>query len=654
MDYAAITSSGALAAPGSAACTAGGGSIAGDWCASNGTAGTGANLPAATYQATAVAYNGYVYQMGGHTTAATAVVDYAAITSSGALAAPGSAACTAGGGTITGDWCASNGTAGTGANLPAATYVATAVAYNGYVYQIGGYTTAATAAVDYAPIYNGGNIGPWSSTTSLPAATYHATAVAYNGYVYQIGGCSTACPTAVVDYAAISSPGDVAPWTASTSTANGSLPAATYEATAVAYNGYVYQIGGYTTAATAVVDYAAITSSGALAAPASAACTAGGGSITGDWCASNGTAGTGANLPAATYLATAVAYNGYVYQIGGYAGSPTAVVDYAAITSSGALAAPASAACTAGGGSIAGDWCASNGTAGTGANLPAATDGATAVAYNGYVYQIGGYAGSVTAVVDYAAITSSGALAAPGSCAGTITGYWCASTSTSNGSLPAATYQATAVAYNGYVYQIGGYTTAATAVVDYAAITSSGALAAPASAACTAGGGTIAGDWCASNGTAGTGANLPAATYQATAVAYNGYVYQIGGYAGSVTAVVDYAAITSSGALAAPGSCAGTITGYWCASTSTSNGSLPAATYLATAVAYNGYVYQIGGYAGSATAVVDYAAINNGGPATLSAWAATGSLPAATYTATAVAYNGYIYEIGGNTAVPPP
>ena len=35
-------------------------------------------------------------------------------------------------------------------------------------------------------------------------------------------------------------------------------------------------------------------------------------------------------------------------------------------------------------------WCASNGTAGTGANLPAATDYATAVAYNGYVYQIGG------------------------------------------------------------------------------------------------------------------------------------------------------------------------------------------------------------------------------------------------------------------------
>ena len=158
-----------------------------------------------------------------------------------------------------------------------------------------------------------------ASTYYRPTATCrllpgYATAVAYNGYVYQIGG-STACPTAVVDYAAInSSTGAVG-----TGTATGSLPAATYYATAVAYNGYVYQIGGYAGSVTAVVDYAAITSSGALAAPASAACTAGGGSIAGDWCASNGTAGTGANLPAATYQATAVAYNGYVYQIGGSA-----------------------------------------------------------------------------------------------------------------------------------------------------------------------------------------------------------------------------------------------------------------------------------------------------------------------------------------------
>jgi N-acetylneuraminic acid mutarotase len=612
VDYAAITSTGALAAPGSCA-----GTITGYWCASTSTA--NGSLPAATYYATAVAYNGYVYQIGGNTGIITAVVDYAAITSTGALAAPGTCA-----GTITGDWCASTFT--TNGSLPAATYAAAAVAYNGYVYQIGGCSTACpTAVVDYAAITSsgalaapasaactagGGSIaGDWCASNgtagtgaNLPAATYYATAVAYNGYVYQIGGNTGA----VVDYAAITSSGALAApgtcagtitgdWCASTSTSNGSLPVATAYATAVAYNGYVYQIGGYAGGATAVVDYAAINNGG----PATLSA----------WAATG-------SLPAATYYAAAVAYNGYVYQIGGYAGSPTAVVDYAAITSSGALASPGTCA-----GTLTAPWCASTSTAN--GSLPAATYTATSVAYNGYIYEIGGWTGAATNAVYYAAINSS---------TGAV-GTW-----TATGSLPAATYHATAVAYNGYVYQIGGYTTAATAVVDYAALTSSGALAAPGTCA-----GTITGDWCASTST--SNGSLPAATYEATAVAYNGYVYQIGGYTGSATAVVDYAAITSSGALAAPGTCAGTITGYWCASTSTSNGSLPVATGLATAVAYNGYVYQIGGYTTAATAVVDYAPIYNGG--NIGPWSSTTSLPAATYYAAAVAYNGYVYQIGG-------
>ena len=185
-----ITSSGALAAPGTCA-----GTITGDWCASTST--SNGSLPVATYLRTAVAYNGYVYQIGGCSTAAHR--------RSGLRGSHQ-------------QWCAGRSrqlcwyyhrsigawTSTSNGSLPAATYVATAVAYNGYVYQIGGYTTAATAAVYYAPIYNGGNIGPWSSTTSLPAATYHATAVAYNGYVYQIGGHTTAA-TAVVDYAGLQS-----------------------------------------------------------------------------------------------------------------------------------------------------------------------------------------------------------------------------------------------------------------------------------------------------------------------------------------------------------------------------------------------------------------------------------------------------------------
>ncbi len=46
-------------------------------------------------------------------------------------------------------------------SLPAATDQATSVVYNGYVYEIGGYTTAATATVDYEYIDNG-NVDPVS------------------------------------------------------------------------------------------------------------------------------------------------------------------------------------------------------------------------------------------------------------------------------------------------------------------------------------------------------------------------------------------------------------------------------------------------------------------------------------------------------------
>ena len=544
---------------------------------------------------------------------------------------------------------------------------------------------------------SGGTIGSWNSTTAFPSSSptmsdrYDFGTAVYNGYLYVMGGYSNSytgnCYTGYcndVFGTTIAGAGAVGSWTASTGTSNGSLPVGINWATSVVYNGYVYEIGGDTSSATstAVVEYAALTATGALAAPGSCA-----GTITGDWCASTTTA-TG-NLPAATQNATSVIYNGYLYEIGGGNPAPaTAIVDYTAITSTGALAAPGTCA-----GTITGDWCASTSTA-TG-NLPAATNYATSVVYNSNVYEIGGdTAGGYTAVVDYAAITSTGALTAPGSCAGTITGDWCASTSTSNGSLPTATYYATSVAYNGYVYEIGGDTGSFTTVVYYAAITSTGALTAPGSCA-----GTITGDWCAStstsngclpvaageatsviyngygyeiggdpvnsttnvvsyalinNGGPGTlsawtsTGSLPSATDYSTSVAYNGYAYEIGGSTTAATATVDYAAITASGALASPGTCAGTLTAPWCASTSTSNGSLPSATYKATSVVYNGYVYEIGGWTTAATNAVYYAAINSSTGA-VGTWTATGSLPAATYTATSVAYNGYLYQIGGYT-----
>jgi hypothetical protein len=51
-----------------------------------------------------------------------------------------------------------------------------------------------------APINTNGSIGSWTATTSLPAATDYFASVVYNGYLYEIGGF-TGSNTAVVDYA---------------------------------------------------------------------------------------------------------------------------------------------------------------------------------------------------------------------------------------------------------------------------------------------------------------------------------------------------------------------------------------------------------------------------------------------------------------------
>ena len=170
-----------------------------------------------------------------------------------------------------------------------ATYEATSVAYNGYIYEIGGYTTTQTAEVDYAPLNANGTVGSWTATTSLLHATDYATSVAYNGYLYEIGGTHPrshrrgrlrppATPTAQ--------------WARGRPLPACSTPPS--RPRSVAYNGYLYEIGGYTTTKTAEVDYAPLNANGTV----------------GSWTATT-------SLLHATAQAASVAYNGYLYDIGG-------------------------------------------------------------------------------------------------------------------------------------------------------------------------------------------------------------------------------------------------------------------------------------------------------------------------------------------------
>ena len=98
----------------------------------------------------------------------------------------------------------------------------TSVAYNGYLYVIGGSTCDANCSlndVQYAPINQDGSIGTWNSTTSMPTSRFGAASIVHNGYLYVTGGWSGWSGNISyndVHYAKINSDGSVGTWSTST------------------------------------------------------------------------------------------------------------------------------------------------------------------------------------------------------------------------------------------------------------------------------------------------------------------------------------------------------------------------------------------------------------------------------------------------------
>jgi hypothetical protein len=185
---------------------------------------------------TSVAYNGYLYVLGGEQAASDIDcknggssytcndVQYAPINSNGTIGA----------------W-----TATTFFTTPHSNH--TSVAYNGYLYVIGGLNYPSMLNdVQYAPINSNGTIGTWNPTTSLAPARIGHTSVAYNGYLYVSGGCGSLdvggnCTSHLndVQYAPINSNGTIGAWTTTSS-----FTTARDRHTSVVYNGYLYVIGG--------------------------------------------------------------------------------------------------------------------------------------------------------------------------------------------------------------------------------------------------------------------------------------------------------------------------------------------------------------------------------------------------------------------------
>jgi N-acetylneuraminic acid mutarotase len=182
---------------------------------------------------------------------------------------------------------------------------------------------------------------------------------------------------------------------------------------------------------------------------------------------------------------------------------------------------------------------------------------------------------------------------------------------TNSNNLAGSIDQASTVKDHGFIYEIGGLiNTNLSYNVTYAAVNSNGSV----------------GSWQSTT-------SLPTRMVGTSAVQYGGYIYVLGGYNDNSTYynTVYYAQINNDGSL-----------GSWQTTTS-----LPAVDGYATAVVSNGYIYELGGYGTNGAVNTVYSAqINSNG--TLGSWQTLNNLPTSDYNSSAVTFNGYIYEIGGN------
>jgi N-acetylneuraminic acid mutarotase len=225
----------------------------------------------ARYGHGSVAYNGYLYVLGGMKGAKQESylndVQYAPINADGTI----------------GSWAATT-------SFTAARGYPTAVAYNGYMYVMGGWSGSLRSDVQYAPINANGTIGSWAATTSFPTARWGHTSFTYNGYMYVMGGTDDAVYLNDVQYAPINANGTIGSWAATTSFTTGRS-----SHTSVTYNGYVYVMGGTDgTNYFSDVQYAPINANGTL----------------GTWQSTT-------SFATGRYGFTSIAYNGNEYNMGG-------------------------------------------------------------------------------------------------------------------------------------------------------------------------------------------------------------------------------------------------------------------------------------------------------------------------------------------------
>jgi N-acetylneuraminic acid mutarotase len=233
---------------------------------------SGAALPSGRESLSSVAYNGYLYAIAG-------------VDGSGALSDVQMTPLSPDG--ATGAWSATTA-------LPIPRWNHASVAYNGYLYVLGGRNSVWFDDVWLSKIGADGTLGPWSSTSAFNVVRDAHASVACNGHLYVLGGWGGGVSRNDVQVAKINADGTLGAWAPTTPFANGRVFLA-----AVAYNGSIYVVGGDVNGAMYHfndVQVAGANSDGTL----------------GPW--SSTTA-----FPTARYAHRAVAANGYLYVLGGWA-----------------------------------------------------------------------------------------------------------------------------------------------------------------------------------------------------------------------------------------------------------------------------------------------------------------------------------------------
>lgn len=411
-------------------------------------------LPAARVGMQLIAYNGYLYAMGGSSNG----TDYQSTVYIAKLGANGEPQLwhPTGGSPVY--WYPDTGlSGGTGKNYMAA------YAYNNRMYILGGKTSGSTGGVttvEKADIQPNGVLSSWTTTgmQALPSARFGHSVQVYNDVMYLIGGNSSGTLQNTVYYSRLNNDGTMNPWvqTNSFTTARASMGG---NITGL-WGAYIYIAGGcsaltsgFCSTVASDVQLASINADGSIA----------------EW---NGIL----NLSNQRIGYSFIAWQNGLYRFGGCNRQNTSTgVCYAVHQSSdfGVINQDGDASTVSNSQPSGTAPC--NGTAPTNCDLPPAGDNAgqggqmssMVVINNGYIYNIGGCTDISSAPnecstgtgmsgnVSYATLNSTGALSAPGTCGGTSYGLWCVdSTNRINGT--AGVGAAAATVFNNTVYVIGG------------------------------------------------------------------------------------------------------------------------------------------------------------------------------------------------------